>query len=39
MVLWRIWLCKTRVDSFEKEWETVSFNQVIKPKQKLDGKV
>ncbi|MBU8790934.1 MULTISPECIES: restriction endonuclease subunit S [Bacillaceae] len=26
---------KTRVDSFEKEWETVSFNQVIKPKARI----
>ncbi len=26
---------KTRVDGFEKEWETVSFNQVIKPKARI----
>jgi type I restriction enzyme S subunit len=26
---------KTRVDGFDKEWETVSFNQVIKPKARI----
>jgi len=27
--------CKTRVDGFDKEWETVSFNQVIRPKARI----
>ncbi len=26
---------KSRVDGFDKEWETVSFNQVIKPKARI----